>query len=174
MRFKNQHRITDVKFEQIIEKIANNISITQACNECCMSPQFFRHLLNTDTLFRQQFDEARAFAAECKTDELYDIAKDCQNPIELGAAKLASENIRWLASKRARDTYGEKMEMNVNQTLDISKVLDAAQQRLGPILDLQKNVTQSISTQSISYDEIYAGQKPVTSPKKSESIDDLL
>lgn len=178
-RFKNQHRLTEAMFNKIIDKISNNIGITRACNECGILPEYFRHLLKTDTLFKQEFEDARAFAIDCRVDELYELADKAITPIDLGIAKLKSENARWIASKRARDTYGEKMEVSVHQTLDISRALEAAEARLGPMLD-HKKITRDVKPliSNAEFADITTGFEGVVEnyapSKKPESLDDLL
>jgi hypothetical protein len=49
--------------------------------------------------------------------------------------RVASENIKWVASKRYRQIYGEKLDVNVSGTVDVKAALNRGNARLLQVLD---------------------------------------
>ena len=169
-----KYRLSTAEMHEIIDMVAAGARVSDICKKFTISQQFLHQWRKKDTLFGQRFDEARKAAAESMVESLTDIAKDAVTPTDVAIASLKSNNIKWIASKHNREQYGEKMEMNIHQTLDISGILKAAEARIGPILD-QSELKEIQTIETIAeYNDIPTGLEPVVPTKKPESIDDLL
>lgn len=88
-------------------------------------------------LFTANFDRARNEGLEHLADQLIKIDELHQ---DVQRARLKSDNYKWLLSKRKPAIYGDKIDINVNQTIDIGTALQEARQRALPKID-EKNVT---------------------------------
>lgn len=164
-----KYRLTPTEIEQILILVADGNKIVDICKQFHISTSHFNGFLLADSHFRLKFDQAREIHADILVDSLLTIADNCITPADASAARIKSDNIKYIASKRYREQYGEKIEMNVHQTLDLSDVLRAANARVVPMLDQQQNqITQPIETIDESKDNT-TGLKPV-----GESFDDLL
>jgi len=149
------------EMNEILVKIAHGVKLINICKEFQISTHHFNTILLKDPLFKQKFDEARQIHVETLVDSLESIADNCLTPVDVSAARIKADNIKWIASKRHREQYGEKIEMNVHQTLDLSDVLKAANARVVPMLDQQQSqITQAIETIDESKDNT-TGYKPV-------------
>lgn len=70
---------------------------------------------------------------------------------------------QWFASKYARQTFGDKVELNVTGTVSVSAALEEARQRVRPISDLsQTPIPQVIDLTAES----------VLAPSDNESLGD--
>ena len=107
---------------------AEGASITMIIDEICLTAYYFHKARDTDPIFAKSFSEARAEGLEMRADELLDIANDLT--IDVNRARLKSDNIKWILSKRKPGTYGDKLDLNVNQVVDIGTALQAAKSRL--------------------------------------------
>lgn len=56
-------------------------------------------------------------------------------------AKVLSENIKWIASKRKPAVYGDRIDLNVNQIVDIGAALQAAKDRIIDVTNSAQRLT---------------------------------
>lgn len=82
---------------------------------------------NPDFVLR--FERARQEGLEHLADELITIADD---NLDVQRSRLKSDNYKWLLSKRKPAVYGDKIDINVNQTIDIGSALKEARSRALP------------------------------------------
>jgi hypothetical protein len=81
---------------------------------------------------------AQEISADFLVDEAIDAAR---NEPDVMRARVIAENNRWAASRRNSKKYGDRIDLNVTQTLDISgTLLEAKQRMLRPMRD-QLDVT---------------------------------
>lgn len=83
--------------------------------------------------FANSFEQARQEGLEHLADDLITIPdeeKDVQR------ARLKSDNYKWLLSKRKPSVYGDKVDIHVSQTIDISAALTEARARALPSTDV--------------------------------------
>lgn len=81
------------------------------------------------------FERAWQLARDVQTESLADKllhATDGLTPAMVGVARLQSENVRWLLSKWNR-RYGDKLDLNVEHTVNIAGALAEARARLLPM-----------------------------------------
>ncbi len=81
-----------------------------------------------DLKFEQDFACARQEGLEHNADELLDLVDEIP---DVQKARLKSDNIKWILSKRKPATYGDRLDLNVNQTIDIGSALAEARNRVG-------------------------------------------
>lgn len=174
---RREYFLDEQQMNRILPEIADNVKIAVICDSYAITPYFLFKSFEKQPLFRQKFDEARRIAAILSVETLNDDLDSCETPTDATIAKLKADNKRWRASKEARDIYGEKMELNVNQTLDISKVLNAADARIAPILHQHIPMLDVTPMKSNPYVDLTTGLEPVEesqSAEKVEAFDDLL
>lgn len=86
-----------------------------------------------DPKFSQEFGRARSEGLELIADTLLTMVDDVP---DVNKARLKSDNIKWLLSKRKAHTYGDRLDVNVNHTVDIGGALAEARSRALPQSDL--------------------------------------
>lgn len=82
-----------------------------------------------DPLFDRECIRAQDIGFELDADSLKTIADEY---LDVQRGKLKSENIKWLLSRRAAFKYGDRLDLNVNQTVDINAALLEARGRAIP------------------------------------------
>lgn len=101
-----------------IQKIGDAINFN-----ACKWLELERH----DPAFAKEFADARFYGLEYLADGLIDIVDDYQ---DVQKARVKSENIRFLLSKRKPHVYGDRIDVNLNQTVDIKGALAEAEARV--------------------------------------------
>lgn len=87
--------------------------------------------------FLNTFEQARQEGLEHMADGLMTIADEYT---DVQRARLKSDNAKWLLSKRKPNIYGDKVDIHVSQTIDISAALNEARSRAAidvtPLIDI--------------------------------------
>ncbi len=86
----------------------------------------FRRYLEKHPVFKANFAHARQEGLEELADSLQNITEEVG---DVQKAKLKSENLRWILSKRKPLVYGDRIDVNVTQTIDITSAIEEAKKR---------------------------------------------
>jgi hypothetical protein len=78
---------------------------------------------------------AQAFRIDMSVDKLERINEYESDPL---MASVISKNIQFVASKRYRQVYGDKLDVNHNHTINIRAAMDAARERT--LIDISPNI----------------------------------
>lgn len=124
---------------QPIDKIRKAINM--------VASEFHKYRLENPT-FENQFARARQEGLEELADQLLEVTEKFQ---DVQKARVHSENIRWVLSKRKPHVYGDRIDLNVNQTIDIGSALQEARKRalLPDSYQETPRVTQVVETISL-------------------------
>ena len=96
----------------------------------------FYGTLQHDLAYRESFACARDQGLDQLADDLIDLADQY---VDVQKARLKSDNIKWLLARRAHKRYGDKLDINMHQTVDIGGALiDARKRALQPASNLQQ------------------------------------
>lgn len=118
--------LTDKKTEAI-RLASEGTTITKIRKALNISNDQLTKMMSEDAVFAENFARARHDGLEELADDLITIPEDMA---DVQRAKLKSENIRWLLSKRKPMTYGDRLDLNVNHTVDVSTALSEARARI--------------------------------------------
>ena len=94
--------------------------------------EFFRHL-ETNQEDKNQFELARQIGVERMVDCISNDIDSAVDKFELDKAIAKTRASQWLAEKIIPKTYGQKLEVNNNVTIDIRGVLALANARVESI-----------------------------------------
>lgn len=83
-------------------------------------------------LFDARFRRARDSGLELYADRLLTIATDEGDVMR---ARLHSENWRWMLARRLRSQYGDSIDVNVTERVEVGSILSEARARLRPMRD---------------------------------------
>lgn len=100
-----------------------------------ISQQEFWEYRQENSDFAEAFARARQEGLEELADGLLTITEEEH---DVQKARLRSENVRWLLSKRKPHVYGDRIDLNVNQTIDINAALFEARQRAALPMSYQR------------------------------------
>jgi hypothetical protein len=108
---------------------------------CTNEWAFLQYKLNNPK-FTSLFEQARQEGLEYMADQLITISDEYQ---DVQRARLKSDNYKWLLSKRKPAVYGDKIDLNINQTIDIGDALKEARARAltattSNVLDMAREV----------------------------------
>ncbi len=96
---------------------------------------------------KELFDEAHGMFADSLVDQTLTIADD-----SLDAARARNQIAarQWIASKLAREKYGDKVQVDVDHKISIAAILDAAKERISrPMHDLNAPALENKSMKTI-------------------------
>lgn len=128
--------------ESILEEVENGVSLTHSLKHHALtSNKFFKALeLNESYLIR--YNSAIEASTHALADELLDIPDTYE---DVARAKLKSDNIKWLISRRNRKSYGDKLEVDVHHNIDLRSALDSANERVKNAQDVTPKIKDNDS-----------------------------
>lgn len=122
------------KAQRIIDKIMEGGFLKEALADENMAMKTFHRLLKSERELSRDYALAQEISADILVDEAIQIADSDDDPAK-ARNRIATRH--WTAEKRNRMKYGERIELNVAQTISISAALGKAQERvLRPMRDL--------------------------------------
>ena len=119
--------ITDSEFESIIKEFAEGPSLTDILKRRKISMFDFSIFRDSTPDRSNRFDTARRAKADVIVEELIGISDTEMNP---QVARIRTDVRKWYASKAAPQQYGDRIDINLNQVVDISGALAAANARV--------------------------------------------
>ena len=118
----------------VIEQIGQGRTLTFACDEAGVSVPAFRKYVEANEQLRGLFQDAEQRSYDAMADALVNIDNHkIHGQSDAKMAKVISDNIKWLLSKRRQKEYGERLEIKHELTMDraITDALNAARSRTG-------------------------------------------
>lgn len=123
-----------------INALGQGRTLSDACDQANITVQTFRSYVSNDPTLQALFEDAEQRSYDAMADALINIDNHKlhgqSNP---QMAKVISDNIKWVLSKRKPKEYGERIEVKHEHTLDITitSALNRARQRTVAIEDTQ-------------------------------------
>lgn len=124
---------TDEIFQLVVSSLKRGITVMQLADMNKDNPDFphpdsIYDYCNADNARKQIYTHAREMFADSIVDETIMIADTVKDP------QIAANRIRarqWSASKLKPKVYGDKLDIDLNQRVDVSIAVQAARQRIG-------------------------------------------
>lgn len=79
--------------------------------------------------FGDRMERARVIGCHALADDILDIADRAHDSDSAAAARVQTENRRWLLSKLLPKTYGDRLDVNHTGTVTVAALLTEARQR---------------------------------------------
>jgi hypothetical protein len=124
---KNKIYSMDERIDLVLQSIEKGLNLTHSLASYNVSSQKFFKALEANESKRAIYNAAIEAQTHILADTLIDIPDTYE---DVARAKLKSENIKWILSKRNRKDYGDKLEIDHNHTVDIRQALESANARL--------------------------------------------
>jgi hypothetical protein len=115
------------KVQRVIDAVAGGEFLRVAIQEQGISPTAWGRLLQKSVEHRTAYLRAVEIKADLLADDVVYIADSEDDPQRSSNRMRARQ---WLASKLYAQRYGDRIDVNVTQTLDISKTLAEARKRV--------------------------------------------
>jgi transposase-like protein len=125
-------KFTPENRERVIESLTEGKTLSETASTVGISVSTLSQWRMKDADFDNSCSRAQSIGFEIQADSLLRIPEEIP---DVQRARLKSENIRWLLARRAAHKYGDRLEVNLNQTVDIKLALAEARSRV-PQCDL--------------------------------------
>lgn len=157
--------------EKIIDSLIEFQSVRKSLKHHGVQLKDFFHTLHENPALENQYMRAQAATAELMAEEIIEIADTAHDAAK---ARNQIDTRKWYASKTKPQKFGERIDLNINQVVDIGSALAEAQKRAQlPISPL----TQAIDV-TPQNNETDRGYKPVDAAETKDAtelnIDELL
>ena len=114
--------------EAVISAVANGMPLKQALQEAGITADSFNYQLQGARDLAQAYARAQEIRSDLLADEVITIA-DCE-VTDPQRARNQIQARQWLTSKLHGKRYGDRLDLNVSQSLDVSVTLAEARARL--------------------------------------------
>lgn len=125
---------------EVLNMVISGETNRAICKKFEFTPLQFHQLLSDNSEFKQAVEFMRDEGSEYLADMLLEIPKNMPH----SEAKILSDNIRWLLSKRAKSKYGDSMNLNVEGSISIKGALSEARQRAQSVIDAEVSDVEDI------------------------------
>lgn len=142
-------KLTKEQIDLAIELASRGEALKVIIKEMCITEIQFWKYRQENIDFEALFASARQEGLEHIADSLLTLA---DTEVDVARARLKSDNFKWLLSKRKPGTYGDKLDLNVHQTIDIR----------GALLDARARTERLVSDT----------KQMISAPNKSDSEDE--
>lgn len=124
---------------KVIDLIEEGIPLRQAIKMSETNTSTFNEVLSGVREYAVRYARARELMADIEVDEAKEIAD--REDLDPQRARNMVDIRRWRASKHNTRVYGERIDLNVAQTISVGEALTEARQRLStlhpPTLDAE-------------------------------------
>ena len=121
------------KIQDVIEHVLSGKTLRDAVKLVGLTPSKFAHHLQGDKAAALAYARALELKADLLADEVIQLADSDSDPSKVRNQIQARQ---WLTSKLYAKRYGDRIDLNVTQTIDVSSTLAEARARLIPSRDL--------------------------------------
>ena len=120
---------------EAVDLVADGMVLKSAQAQVGITRHQFRAVLARQQDIATSYARAREISADYLVDEAIEVVKSDENPQK--ARNIADMN-RWAAGKFNNKRFGDRIDLNVSQTLDVRSVIGEMQaRRLRPASDQQ-------------------------------------
>lgn len=132
------------RVKQILDKIFEGAWLKDALEKNEREP-FYKYLDEFPESARL-YDRAQQVRAELVVDEIIEIADDHTADPQHNRNRIDAR--KWVASKMRPTKYGDRIDVNVTATVDLTAALMAAERRLLPIKDVLAETNPATALES--------------------------
>ena len=142
--------------EEFMLLLYQNNNISECCARMNIHPAAVAAVMNRNPEFKAAVQAAQAWQADLKVDTLENIHDEIDNPL---MARVISDNRKWVAAKRAKERYGDKLDIAVTHTIDLKSAIAEARARSLPFIDgksleLNDTVTAITTVESVDLETL--------------------
>lgn len=117
--------------------------LVDICKELGCSPPWMYQQIAENPALAEAHMRARQVRAEIDVDEMKSIA---DNEPDVNRARIKIDLRKWVASKYNAQLYGDRLDVNVNTTIDVRSALNEAKSRALPQRDLLSHASHDVLT----------------------------
>ena len=158
--------VTPAAIEQVLTLVIEGQLLRQAAKLLNLPESSLYRALHADPTLWANYKRARELGANAMAEQAVDIA---DNDVDAKRARNRIMVRQWLAGKLDPKTYGDRLDLNVTQTVDIAGALTEARSRVRPLRDQSNAVDAEVIRESVGY-ESRSGDKESPAPQKFEDL----
>ena len=155
----------DPRLQGVITRVLDGLPLREAVKASGLTPELFHYHLSKDKAAAAAYARAVEIKADLLADEIVHLADGDGDPAKVRNQIQARQ---WLASKLYAKRYGERIDLNVTQTLDIGSTLAEARARImrpgrdpGEVIDAQVIDIHSKNSLGLSDDQSSSPPAPL-------------
>ena len=153
--------------DSILKDLMAGASIKKTLEKFKVTAWAFYQTIDSDPILSREYARAQQVRAELLADEIVDIADDA---VDAGKARNQIDVRKWYASKMQPAKYGDRIDLNVNQTVDIGAALVEARARAMLPDSYTTNVEEAQVVETVTLPLLEApDSESVEHPNKNES-----
>ena len=118
---------TQEQLDLAIDMASQGKTLTEIADALCTTTYSFYVYREHNHSFGEYFRRAQSEGYDVLGDELLTMADQY---VDVQKARLKSDNYKWVLGKRKPHVYGDRVDINVTQTMDIKSVLAEARKRV--------------------------------------------
>ena len=111
----------------VIKQVADGKLVKAVCRDVGLRVGEFNWAITRDRQLAILYSQAREQRADIMAEEVIEIADNQEQDPQIAKNRIDSR--KWLAAHHAPKTYGDRLDVNIQATLDVSAVLAEAQGR---------------------------------------------
>lgn len=134
------------RIEQALKSLSEGLNLRHSLKQSNLTPEKFFKALEQSEELRIQYNSIVEAQTHNLADQLLEIPDKYD---DVQRAKLKSDNIKWLISRRNRKAYGDKLEVDHNHNVDIRAALDSATARLKEVEEIDSDKISNDSSDLI-------------------------
>lgn len=162
-------KMTPEMKQKVIKMFSEGHPIQNVAKELGVSISAIQSARLADPLFDSNCGQARTKGYDVQADSLLTIAETIQ---DVNKARLTSDNIKWTLARRDPSRFGDRIEVNMNQTVDIGSALKEAKSRVLPTNQIIENqVTMQVIDIVRSSNAIESDSQSDEMPKSGDAGD---
>ncbi len=113
--------------EYVLAQVATGRTIKSLSKELGFKLSIIWHMCEQDTVFRDGLARARVQGVDSLVDDILEISDE--EP-DVQRARLKTDNIKWIASKLQPNKYGDRIDVNVTNSIDLNQAMVEAKKRM--------------------------------------------
>lgn len=118
--------VTYNQVKEVFEQMMTGLSLTRVLKDKPFSVWDFYSTVDSDPSLSRDYARAQQIRGELLADEVIDISDNEPDPQK---ARNRIDSRKWYASKMQPSKYGDRIDLNITQTVDIGAALLEAKQR---------------------------------------------
>jgi predicted transcriptional regulator len=158
--------LTEENKKIILDGLREGKTLTSYAKQFGITQSAIAHALKAHPEFKAEVEEARRHGLDVIVEGTLDLV---ENYGDAHLARVQSDIIWKYAAAMNRSKYGEKVDLNIHQTVSISAALEAAAGRIAPLMASRE--VKEISAPTATIVDVPPGL-PVA--KEDDDIDSLL
>jgi hypothetical protein len=164
-------------FREILHEYVEGAPLDDCLKKRFIAKWDWHHYIEEHQEAKIAYQKAREYVLENHVEQIVQIADTDENPHR---ARLRCDVRKWIASKLKPNVYGDRMELNVTNSIDIRAAIEAGRARMRDVSTQdelpQRDLETEIKNQIIETIELKiegdAGHKPVEPKNADENSDD--